>query len=127
MRGEDRHRLPRGVGAVAESFAFAAEMCFAVSVVVTTAVAKAASGIAEDPENLPRTATAAVTASFVSGGALAGRAATALAGPLPRPHARPGGDGAARANVCERARARTRSSPRSNAAEGVFVGQRATA
>ena len=104
-------------------FAFAAEMCFAVSVVVTTAVAKAAAGTAEDPEHLPRTATAAVTASFVSGGVLA-VALTALAGPLLGLMHVP-------AEVAPLVRlyvgVRALGLPffaASNAAEGVFVGQR---
>ena len=104
-------------------FAFAAEMCFAVSVVVTTAVAKAASGIAEDPENLPRTATAAVTASFVSGGALA-VALTALAGPLLRlMHVPAETAPLVRMYVSVRALGLPFFAA-SNAAEGVFVGQR---
>ena len=67
---------------------------------MTTAVAKAASGIAEDPENLPRTATAAVT-WFVSEERWR-PALAALAGPLLRLMHVPAGS-AARMYVSTRA------------------------
>ena len=125
-------------------FAFAAEMCFAVSVVVTTAISKVsartstalAAGVntrtsggeevraaAEADGELPRTITAAVTASFVSGGVLAGCFAL-LAAPLLRLMNVPAEVASlVQLYVCVRALGLPFFAA-SNAAEGVFVGQR---
>ena len=113
-------------------FAFAAEMCFAVSIVVTNTIAKVAAGESraggseeeeEEAAKQRNTITAAVAASFVSGAVLA-CALAALAGPLlSLMHVPPEVAPIVRTYVAVRALGLPFFAA-SNAAEGVFIGQR---
>jgi len=114
-------------------FAFAAEMCFAMSVVVTNTIAKVAAGEPrggcseeeeeEEEAKQRNTITAAVAASFVSGAVLA-CALAALAGPLlSLMHVPPEVAPIVRTYVAVRALGLPFFAA-SNAAEGVFIGQR---
>ena len=114
-------------------FAFAAEMCFAMSIVVTNTIAKVAAGESraggseeEEEEAAAKqrnTITAAVAASFVSGAVLA-CALAALAGPLlSLMHVPPEVAPIVRTYVAVRALGLPFFAA-SNAAEGVFIGQR---
>ena len=115
-------------------FAFAAEMCFAMSIVVTNTIAKVAAGESraggseEEEEEAEaakqrNTITAAVAASFVSGAVLA-CALAALAGPLlSLMHVPPEVAPIVRTYVAVRALGLPFFAA-SNAAEGVFIGQR---
>lgn len=113
-------------------FAFAAEMCFAMSIVVTNTIAKVAAGESraggseeeeEEAAKQRNTITAAVAASFVSGAVLA-CALAALAGPLlSLMHVPPEVAPIVRTYVAVRALGLPFFAA-SNAAEGVFIGQR---
>ena len=124
-------------------FAFAAEMCFAVSIVVTNTIAKTAAGESramslaesegdvitdgmeeeEATRNMRGTITAAVAASFVSGAVLALALALAAGPLLSLMHVPPEVAPVVRTYVAVRALGLPFFAA-SNAAEGVFIGQR---
>ncbi len=114
-------------------FAFAAEMCFAVSIVVTNTIAKTAgesraviTDVMDEEEatrNMRGTITAAVAASFVSGAVLALALALAAGPLLSLMHVPPEVAPVVRTYVAVRALGLPFFAA-SNAAEGVFIGQR---